>query len=525
MAELTQEPSSTATTDGASEGYRPLSLLALVGFVLALSFAGSVLVGGLAAFAARYPSYLVVLSVVAVVGGWLAGLALKRNLLGTIGLVLAGLATLLGLGSLVAFSGTSPWLLDWSFGLLVAAALLTCWLARSRIAASEGTLGGSALAGWGIGLTVFFALNYSAYYLSSVYAVRSQGRQAADEFVELLRQGKVLDAFVRTKRARERPSGADIRRTVELESKASNGPAGGTYSDFLNHTLVRMFENFGEDAVYEKIGISEVYEKEVYEVKVTYRATTKMGVADFDLFAIGEGSLDGATVRRQWHIETRGGSQEMRKSLAETDEGLGFFMAVSATRPLASQWLKNLTFRNLDEAYLITIPPEKRRAQADSRVLRQNAVLSLTGLALGGGLQASASGLESFQRGFESFQRGSLLDVEDLYPPKGSASDEKVRQEIIARIKTLFVGEAGNETKIDMAQMAEVPSYHRTGDTIAISYPVQMRSRGKSRNIEGELEIVGPWTKELLLPIRYQIRRLRLYRGPESNTESSQGAR
>ena len=276
MADLTQEPSSTAAADreppGESEGYRPLSLLALGGFLLSLLFAGSVLMGGIVAFAVRYPRWLVVAIVATAVGGWLSALSRKRNMVGTVCLALAGLATLVGLGSLVAFSGTSPWLLPWPIWILVGVALAVCWLARSRIVASEGTLGGSALAGWGIGMTLFFALNYGAYSLSSTYAVRSQGRDTTDEFVELLKQGKTFEAFILTKPPRSRPSGGDLRRIVEVESNAPTPPAGGAYTAFTHHPTVRMLQMSGREATIEKLGVHEVYERNGFQVNSAYRA-------------------------------------------------------------------------------------------------------------------------------------------------------------------------------------------------------------------------------------------------------------
>src|SRR3569623_2718429 len=113
MADLTREPALTATTEVASEGYRPLSLMALVGFLLSLLFVACVLVGGLAAFGARHSNWLVVWLVVALVGGWVAALAMTRPVLGTVGLAVAGLTTLVGLFGLVTCSATSPWLLPW----------------------------------------------------------------------------------------------------------------------------------------------------------------------------------------------------------------------------------------------------------------------------------------------------------------------------------------------------------------------------------------------------------------------------
>ena len=526
MADLTQDPASTATTDGASEGYRPLSLMALVGFVLALLFVASVLVGGLVAFGGQHPRWLVVWLVVALVGGWLVALSLKRPVLATVGLALAGLTTLVGLFGLVTCSATSPWLLPWPIWLLVGAALLMCWLASSRIAASEGTLGGAALARWGVGLVLFFTLNYGAYYLSSIYAVRAQGRECTDEFLELVKASdkepsKLYEAFARSMTHGARHRVTDLRRAVEVESNAGQGITGGAYSTFVLNTTVRLVQLFGEEAKYEKIGTAEEHDKGGYRVRVTYRATGKLGVVDFDLFAFGEESTDGAVVRRQWHIEVLPVPLEaMANSFRMTDEGKAMIVSISSSKILAQQWLDELTARRIDGAYLATVSPDERRAQIEAQMYVENGLFSLPGWLLGDVQQAYTRELEAFERGVQTFRSGSLLDVTDLYPPAGSAKDQD-RQEIIARVQKFLAGETSTETRAILTR-ADLPRYHRTGDTIAIGFPVQIMTReaGKTRVIEGDIEIVGPWSMEPLPPSRYRIRGVRLYRGPETSGNS-----
>src|SRR3569623_2399790 len=96
---------------------------------------------------------------------------------------------------------------------------------------------------------------------------------------------------------------ADRRGSVEGEYNIAKGSMPGAYTTFTHNTTVRLIQLFGEDARYEKVGTTEEYEKGGYRVRVTYRATSDLGTADFDLFAFGQESAKGAVVRRQWHIE------------------------------------------------------------------------------------------------------------------------------------------------------------------------------------------------------------------------------
>ena len=344
MADLTPAPlpaAPPAEPAAAAEGYRPLSLLALVGFVLAALFAASVLVGGLAAFAARYPKFAVVLAAAAAAGGWSAAAARRRSgatvlVWAAIGLGLA--ITLVGLGSLVAFSGTSPWLLPDAIWLLVAAALLTCWLALSRIAAAEGTLGGASLAKWGVGLTLFFALNYGAYRLSTTFAVRSQARFCTDTFLDLLRHGEPQAAFLYTVPTNRRPQGGDLRRIIEVEHNVGGAAGRGAYSLFSNASFVQQLMLAGKEAKLEPVGFSTTFEKRAYYSTVTYKVTTPLASFVLDVTAVGQEGAEGAAIRRQWHVEM-GQSGIHTNSEVLTSEGELMKAADGPTRLLVRDWV------------------------------------------------------------------------------------------------------------------------------------------------------------------------------------------
>ena len=394
MADLTQDPAPAAATEAASEGYRPLSLTALVGFLLALLFVALVLVGGLAAFGGKHPRWLVVWLVVGLVGGWVTALFAQaprprdgrhrvgrpddadrtlrpRDLLRNLPLAVA-------LARLAPRRRRTP-------------DVLAGVVAYRRL---RRDVGGAGLARWGIGLVLFFSLNYGAYYLSSIYAVRAQGREATDEFLELLKASdkdpsKLYQAFARTMMNGSRPQITDLRRVVEVESNASQGVTGGAYSTFVLNTTVRLVQMFGEDAKYEKIGTAEEHDKGGYRVRVTYRVTGEMGTADFDLYAFGQESTDGGVVRRQWHIEVNPiPLQDIPNNLRTTEEGRGMIAATSSTRALAQAWLDSLTNHNTEGAYLATVAPDKHSPQVEAQVFLESGLYSLPGWLVGSTLKA-----------------------------------------------------------------------------------------------------------------------------------------
>ena len=114
-----------------------------------------------------------------------------------------------------------------------------------------------------------------------------------------------------------------------------------------------------------------------------------------------------------------------------------------------------------------------------------------------------------------------------LPPPEPRGANEALRQEIISRVQKVLSGEAVEGTRVELGGV-DLPMYRRTDENrISISYPIKILTRegGKGRLIEGDLEIVGPWSKEALPPMQYQVRQLRLYRGPEAIDHPSQGPR
>src|SRR5436309_2834297 len=83
-------------------------------------------------------------------------------------------------GGLISFFIRAPWLLSFWAVLLPLIAFAVSWVALQRIRDSEGTLGGESLAKTGVGLSVVFGLTYASYYTATRFAKIQQ----ATSFVE-----------------------------------------------------------------------------------------------------------------------------------------------------------------------------------------------------------------------------------------------------------------------------------------------------------------------------------------------------
>ena len=127
----------------------------------------------------------------------LSGLALT-------GFVLAvGYAILMLGGAVLALATHVPWLLPGWTLLVPILGFLLSWVARSRIRNSEDTLGGAGMASWGMGLSACLGLSYAAFTAGTQIAVRQQATAfVEDRWLDRLKKGEIEQAFLLTLRHR-----------------------------------------------------------------------------------------------------------------------------------------------------------------------------------------------------------------------------------------------------------------------------------------------------------------------------------
>jgi hypothetical protein len=430
------------TAGEGAEPYRPLSLLALAGFLLAVLYATLVTVGGLAVFAQNHPTLLILLAVLvplcAIVAAMMFGITQPLGIATSTGKVVAWTAVILGLGNLVAYSSSNPWLMPHSmpiWGVLVAAILIS-WLGRARIRASENTLSGAALATWGLWLSLFFGLLYSGYLAACIVAVRSQARDFADEFLDLLRNGDQLQAFVRTLPQGSRPAGGNIRDTVERQFNTP-GPAptrDGAFSTFCRADLARIISIGGKSTTFDVSSIETDFDKERYRVSMFYKVSGPVGTYNAVVTAMGLATAGSG--RRQWNIDPQGTFLRFKMP---ADEALQEkFITSYAAIGFAREWARKLKEGRLDEAYLDTVDPdqrEKQRVDCFFAFPALGGVMGLPAIAL----RTSAS--QAFLAGRQSFMEGKtqdgkpFVDAKDVWPTSGP----RIRDEV-ENVRKIFSG-------------------------------------------------------------------------------------
>jgi hypothetical protein len=513
-------PAPAAPDAGADEPYRPLSLMAIFGFTMAVVYAALVLLGGLAPLAARYPKLFVGLAVLAPLAGVLVAIRRKKRSAAQIatyaGWSLGGLATVFGLGGLVAFSGSNPWLLlEGSGWILVLAAVLLCWLARSRIASSEGTLGGTALATWGLAVGLFFGLNYAAYLASNVFAIRGQARQCAEEFLKLIPNEADPDALVqaysRTLSASSRPkselrSAIEIQHNIPRDARGSN--AAGMFSTFCQQPFVLLMRMGQPTIKFDRIERT-IFKRGGYEVDLVYKIDTVMGSFEMQIGTTGQEVTDATGTRRQWHVDVM--RTLMVGTRTNTPAGDKFEKASYFARQSANEWVMKLRANQSVAAFLDTIPHKDRTGVVGNALLLEPALVSVTGLTLPGAWGAKEDG-GAVRKLWEAFRDGALVDQKDLW-----AARDNAKKEMAEDIRMALAGKAKIGSDISLFDTL-VPAYKEGGEQSEFRFPIRFLTwtpeATKARYfVEGEVIVVGPAEPDPAVGLPYRVTKLRLVRG------------
>jgi len=288
------------------------------------------------------------------------------SILAVLGFVVAaGLAVLVAGGAAIALWTRTPLLLPPWLILVAAVAVLVGWIARVQIHNAEGTLGGKWAANWAIGLCVVIAPLYAAYYAATYFAVTSMGQDYAVRWLKLLADGDADAAFWWTIRPGERPKeGEPIRDLLEASRNQMNPTAGiGEVTAFRRSELVRLLNNAGKEAKIDPVNLNNWgFEQGGYNVQGTYKVTGREGSFLVVVAAQGVTATTGELRGRQWHIVQNGSYRDRAVPPELNAEGNAKAQAVVLGRAYLEQLLGLLGKQQLEEAFLFSLPAEERKA-------------------------------------------------------------------------------------------------------------------------------------------------------------------
>lgn len=483
--------------------YRPLSLLAVGSLVLGVAYSLLILVGGLLPFARAWPrGFLVLLVLGPILGGLGAVLTRQKSTerIATIAaLSLAAVFVLIGLGGLIYFSAQSPWEPGVWAWLLLFAALLVSVLALAQIRAAEGALAGRNLARCGLYLGLFFGGFYVIYVAANQFAVSNQAQTAADSFINLIREDKLPEAFVKTIKPNSRPEGQGDKLLLEIE-QGFNAPMirdPGPYSGFCTSQLVQQLRH-SKNAKVTCIGVAPEFTPQGYLAKVRYRVDTEDKLDSFEVY-VGLQSVD-AQGRREWQInwpECRAIPSHPQESplLRKVD------LAKFDSNFIAKEWLTGLSTKQPEVAYLLALPADQRTPLTLPLLTSRSEVVALVGAAAAGAVdkerQALAAGKDEFvnpdehqetnPRTQKKGKYAGFVDDSQLKKATDAETCERLKQEVIRFFSN------SNRTPVTAELLLVVfPNVTDQGNEIEVGRPVRfnIEPSGKEKGMFVEGEIV-----------------------------------
>ena len=240
----------------------------------------------------------------------ISGLAIAGIILAGLFVLVVAVATVAGL-----IQGAGFFLPTFLMLLPIGGAILS-FLAQRQIRASEGTRAGLGLARWGLWLSVFTGLGYTAYYQFTKLAILQQSNAFLMEkdtdsgFFPLLQESgldggddvKLNSAFLLTvpesNRGNVNPQN-DKQMTRLFDVPGKQGP--GMLTSFRHHYLIAAIRRAGKDCKIEPLGVHEwSFEKGGYKVIRIYRVTTPEAI--FKALVPVHSTSDNFGGMRKWYV-------------------------------------------------------------------------------------------------------------------------------------------------------------------------------------------------------------------------------
>ncbi len=371
MAEATEHPVAGASPP---EVYRPLSLLALAGFGVAVVY-----------------------------------------------------AAVLSISAVVALFNRQPLLLPLFLFLVPAAAVVLSWVARDQIRSSEGTRSGLAFTSWGIGLSLVCVLLYGSYYAATYFAVRQQASAVAEEYLDLLSKGDLARAFRLTiEPYRRPPDDSSLRDALEVEFNTSRRDQ-MSWSSYQQGEFALLVG--GQEIQIQPLGVTQWdYDKGGYSIYLRYRISTPEVIGDALVALFGIEAPAGEYEGRQWQVLSGTSTTGfIQGTLKGTPRGERRAAVTQGARNDANVCLSGL-LNDPDRAWLAAVPaPQRETAARTFERCRAFSFPTLAGAAVLGAAGTAEADLVVTRRAYEA---GAWVRV-----PKSFWAPAQRRSEIIQAVR------------------------------------------------------------------------------------------
>jgi hypothetical protein len=336
------------------------------------------------------------------------------------GFLLAAIyALIVIIGAVGSFLTGTPFLLGaWNFIIPVTAAGL-CFLGWRQVQVSESTRAGGKLAFWGGALSVLVGLGYLAYISATYLAVRNQAADFVDKWLREIKDNDINQAFYHTLEPGSR-AGMDPKNRESFEARFGAGEreGSGRLTAFLKNDLVRVLQQAGKDGKLAFLSERDwTYVKGGYQFVLIYGLTAPDG--DFELYVTvhGSESKHKEFSGRQWYVNTQEAGVN-KPAFRPSKLGIKNSELRDEAQRFAREWLGKLSDEGrILEAVVDCAEPAGRAAKL--RELRRREVQAVAALVGGhpllGNVLMDPSQLPADLRAdYERFVSGKLVDTQTL---------------------------------------------------------------------------------------------------------------
>ncbi len=404
-------------------------------------------------------------------------------------------AAVIGVSSLVALFNRAPLLLPTALFLVPLAAAVLSWVGRNQVRASEGTRSGAALALWGIRLSLICGLLYAGYVAGTYFAVRQQAIALADQWMDLLRNDELARAYRLTILPAVRPAD-DARLLAEIEGRYNDeAPQAMSWNRFRQSEFRALFRQGGQAVQAQPLGVTEWdFDKGTYQVMVRYRIATPDLTCEAVVALAGSRAPAEEYEGREWQV-LADRSRIEPETVRMTPQGEQRARAAMEARSFADKWVRSVTenrdqdsiTENLNQAWLGTLPAAERPAAA--QVLPRSLVCGLPALSgtavLGGEKDADRDRVVSRV----AFDAGSLVREDKNTYWTTLKNRPELKEQMPQALRQIFA--AGTRHRFARINLAptRLPIWEEKDGVLRVSFPGQVTTGDHKTGAEFAYEI------------------------------------
>jgi hypothetical protein len=414
------------------------------------------------------------------------------SILAVVGLVIAiGYALAVAVGSVIALSKGSPWIMQGWTALFPVLAVLVSAVSWLQIQRSEGTLGGRRLALTGLSIALAVGLGYWAYYLATYLAIRQKADTVAREWMVHICKGEdqaafwwALDPLSRKSRLPADPANdAAFVKDIEVRFNSPEGTIEGAFSQFERGELINILRQSGPDAKIESLGMTDWgYSPDGYQVTLEYRVTAREASFDVTIALRGNEAQHQEYEGRQWFIlYTKSG---VRGDPQFTEYGRTMGNLRMQSQAFLESWQSSLRKGEADAAFLDTCDPRDRQRLRVPFAAVDAMIFAMSPCNPGPTQLFALGSVKNTLAGYKEFTEGNLLHAD---AQRFWIADESKREEVLNDFRELFA-QPGPELAASLnVPRSMMPQTREENGRVEVLHRCSLRLPQKKMYVEGIL--------------------------------------